>query len=182
MLIPFDLASRLNIFTLAGKLQQSLTHQDVIKAQDIGILALAFSERKIVSAANAGSKIDATNQTVLFTFFVVWLIGMIACAMFFIIIHLKYRQEYTMALPLENDFIRDWQYNHRVKRFIQIKQSDKITTPLTYCILHPVVLLPKVIDYSDIQQIEYILTHEYTHIRRFDILLKWLLAIALCIH
>ena len=102
-MIPFDLASRLNIFTLAGKLQQSLTHQDVIKAQDIGILALAFSERKIVSAANAGSKIDATNQTVLFTFFVVWLIGMIACAMFFIIIHLKYRQEYTMALPLEND-------------------------------------------------------------------------------
>jgi hypothetical protein len=37
-------------------------------------------------------------------------------------------------------------------------------------------------DWTDEKQLEYILTHEFTHIRRFDTAWKWLLAATLCIH
>lgn len=61
-------------------------------------------------------------------------------------------------------------------------QSDKITTALTYGLFKPVVLLPKTTDWTNETQLQYILTHEYAHIQEIDILLKWLLAIAVCVH
>lgn len=65
---------------------------------------------------------------------------------------------------------------------MQIRQSDRIKTPLTYGIFRPVVLLPKTTDWTDKTQLRYILTHEFVHIQRFDTLTKLLLTSALCIH
>jgi hypothetical protein len=45
-----------------------------------------------------------------------------------------------------------------------------------------VVLLPKSADRTDIARLRYVLAHEFTHIRRFDVLKKWMLAAALCVH
>jgi len=67
-------------------------------------------------------------------------------------------------------------------RHIQVRQSDRIAAPLTYGIWKPVILFPKTTDWQDIANLRYVLTHEITHIRRFDILTKWLLAAALCVH
>ena len=83
---------------------------------------------------------------------------------------------------MNNDFIRKWQKSTPLRRKVHIRQSDAIWTPLTYGIWHPVVLLPKYIDDTDTERLEFILAHEYTHIKRFDTLKKWLLAACLCIH
>ncbi|MDR0197594.1 MAG: M56 family metallopeptidase, partial [Oscillospiraceae bacterium] len=53
---------------------------------------------------------------------------------------------------------------------------------MTYGIWKPVILLPKNTDWRDEPRLRYVLAHEITHIRRFDILLKWLLAAAVCVH
>lgn len=37
-------------------------------------------------------------------------------------------------------------------------------------------------NYSDTNQLEYVLTHELIHIKRFDMLAKWFLVVALCVH
>ncbi len=65
---------------------------------------------------------------------------------------------------------------------MEIRQSDKIAVPLTYGILRPVILLPKTTDWTDEMRLRYILTHEFTHIRRFDTLTKLALAAAFCVH
>ena len=57
-----------------------------------------------------------------------------------------------------------------------------ISSPLTYGILHPVILLPKKLDRNDQAALKYVLTHEYVHIRRFDAITKILFAAVLCIH
>ncbi len=44
------------------------------------------------------------------------------------------------------------------------------------------MLLPKTTDWTDEARLRYILTHEFVHIRRFDVLTKLLLVSALCIH
>lgn len=67
-------------------------------------------------------------------------------------------------------------------RKVEIRQSDKINSALTYGLFRPVVLLPKITDWEDERKINYILTHEYVHIRKFDIVYKWLFAAVVCIH
>src|SRR5690606_14561979 len=93
-----------------------------------------------------------------------------------------FKKEFRTSLPVENEFIANWLQEHNLRRPIQIRQSDKITAPLTYGILRPVILLPKSFDWTDKTRLRFILTHEYVHIRRFDALTKWLLAFVLCVH
>ena len=112
----------------------------------------------------------------------IWIIGMMVCALFFVATHLRCRREYKAALPVENGFVEEWLLRNKTSRLVQIKQSDRITVPMTYGISKPIILFPKTTDWRDEAQIRYVLTHELTHIKRLDILTKWLLAAALCAH
>ena len=112
----------------------------------------------------------------------IWVLGMLAVALFILVTHFRFSREYKASLPVDNVYINKWLNEQSGVRHIQARQSDKITAPLTYGILKPVILFPKTTDWQDIVRLRYIFTHEMTHIKRFDILRKWLLAIALCVH
>lgn len=111
-----------------------------------------------------------------------WCAGAAVCAVWLLWGHLQSRSLYAMSLPVEDGFIRSWQAAHPLRRFVQVRRSDRIAAPLTYGILQPVVLLPSRMDLSDREDLSYILEHEYTHIRRCDTLRKTLLAAGLCLH
>lgn len=111
-----------------------------------------------------------------------WLAGAALCAGWLLWGHLQSRSLYAMSLPVEDGFIRFWQDRHPLRRFVQVRRSDRIAAPLTYGVLQPVVLLPGSMDLSDRESLLYVLEHEYTHIRRFDTLRKCLLAAGLCLH
>lgn len=113
---------------------------------------------------------------------VLWLLGAAACALFILISHFRGLREYKTALPVDHELITKWLHEHPIRRKLQILQSDKLSAPLTYGIWKPVILLPKTTDWTNEPRLRYILTHEYVHIRRFDVLFKWLLAAALCLH
>ncbi len=59
--------------------------------------------------------------------------------------------------------------------------SDKVTAPVVCGILKPVVILPKNADYSE-EELEYILLHEKTHIRRLDNLKRLLVLVTACFY
>ena len=52
--------------------------------------------------------------------------------------------------------------------------------PLTYGILRPIILVPKGVEPGP--ELDYVLEHEFAHIRRWDGLYKLLLTAALCLH
>ncbi len=113
---------------------------------------------------------------------VLWIAGMIICALFFLITYLRCYREFRMSLPVSNVFAEKWLKEHQIKRGIRIRQSDRISSPLTYGIFRPVILMPKTTDWEDIQRLQYVLQHEYVHIRRFDMIRKLVAALVLCIH
>jgi len=61
-------------------------------------------------------------------------------------------------------------------------QSDRITTPFAVRLLKPRIILPKTVNMDDKQLLNYVLTHEYYHIKRYDALWKLLFVFTLCIH
>jgi beta-lactamase regulating signal transducer with metallopeptidase domain len=122
------------------------------------------------------------QATQLSPMFVVWIAGIFVLAMFFLVTHLRFRREYAVALSLENDYVNGWLKSQKLRRKIQVRYSDMIDAPMTYGIWKPIIVLPKTFDWQDEARLRYVLTHELTHIKRFDILLKWLLVAAVCVH
>ena len=60
--------------------------------------------------------------------------------------------------------------------------AGRISSPLTFGVLRPVILLPKKTDWTDETALRYVLEHEFVHIQRFDVLSKLLLIAAVCVH
>ncbi len=111
-----------------------------------------------------------------------WLMGLLLCAARFTFAYVKCCREFREALPVHDHFVDDWLLAHKLRRPISIRQSDRITAPLTYGVLRPVILLPKSMDLGDAEALNYVLTHEWIHIRRFDGAFKLWLTAALCVH
>ena len=111
---------------------------------------------------------------------VIWAAGTISCALFFIVTYVRCRREFGMSLPIHNNYISQWTAKRR--RSVDVKVLDRIDAPLTYGVLHPVILLPEKTEWEETGQLEYILWHEYMHIHYGDNVLKLIMVAALCIH
>ena len=116
------------------------------------------------------------------TFEILWLVGVLLLALYFFISYFRSMRKFRMSIPDNTPYIREWLNAHQIVRPIEVRSSDLISSPLTYGILHPVILLPKKLDRNDQAALKYVLTHEYVHIRRFDAITKILFAAVLCIH
>lgn len=124
----------------------------------------------------------------------VWLAGVCACTMTFGLTWLRCRRRFRESLPVDHPYAADWlrrsrQHRqcrrirqHPLCRRVAIRQSDRIDAPLTYGICRPVILMPKNTDWDDTETLDYVLAHEWVHIRRFDAVYKLFLTAALCIH
>ena len=115
-------------------------------------------------------------------FRIVWLAGAVICAIVLAVSYILSIRRFNKSENLESDFIESFQSSNKLRRTVTVKLSDKTTTPLTYGIIHPVILLPNGMDLSDQKQLKYVLMHEYIHIRKLDNLLKGISSAAVCIH
>lgn len=174
LLVPFNISSRFSIYSILNPVT------GIFSENDSSLARISVVQNNItIAEATAPSPIAHVNIS---PFIIIWLIGLVACALFFLVTHLRCRREYKTALPIDNELVKLWQQEHPMRRSAQIRQSDRIAAPLTYGIFRPVVLLSKHTDWTDETRLRYILAHEFVHIRRFDTLTKLVMAAALCVH
>lgn len=115
--------------------------------------------------------------------FILWIVGAALLALYFAVSFYRCRKEMNTALPIKGHaFVEKWLREHQIRRTVKVLVSDKMATPLTYGILKPRIVLPKIMDLDDEVQLRYILAHELIHIKRFDALWKLILIIALICH
>lgn len=177
LLIPFTIPSVFSIYSLVA--QKADTAAFTGLQMEYVIPAVPQEQIEIIQRQNQPSAVAMTQLPV---WRMIWLAGMTVCAAFYIISYLRLRFEFQASLPVQNEFVEQWLKAHPLKRFISIRQSDRISTPLTYGILKPVILMPKRTDWKNIKQLDYIFMHEYVHISRFDTVIKLVCALVLCIH
>lgn len=108
--------------------------------------------------------------------------GTAVCISVFLTLYLCCLHMFHSALPVHNEYIRRWEREHQQIRPVLVRQSDRVSTPLTYGIFKPVILLPKELEWETGGKLEYILQHEYCHICKFDAARKLLMAAAVCVH
>ena len=179
LLIPFSISSRFSFYTGLDVVKRMFAERTAISSTT-GITA-TFDMANMPGAGELIG-IGASAAASISPIEIVWLAGMCACALFFIVAYIKCRREFKMSLPVESNFAALWLREHPLRRPVQIRQSDRIKAPLTYGVFRPVILLPKKTGWTDETKLRYILIHEFTHIRRFDTLTKLVLTAAVCTH
>jgi beta-lactamase regulating signal transducer with metallopeptidase domain len=112
----------------------------------------------------------------------IYAIGALLTLSAFIIPHIRARRGYRLSEPLSNEYIQNWKASHSTARRIQIYQSKNIDTPLSYGVFNPVIVLPQGDLIQNQESLSYVLSHEYIHIKEFDIIYKWCLAIIASIY
>ncbi len=169
LLIPFSVPSMLSVYHLISvfwERKTEITSPSIIQEPfDLTPLQLPLNDIPPV-----------------FNWPLIWCIGTMVCAMFFTVFYLRCMFQFRISHTIYNDYVKQWLREHSLKRLISIRQSNRISTPLTYGIFRPVILLPQKTDWQNENRLQYILLHEYVHICRFDTARKLIMIFALCIH
>ncbi len=174
LLVPVSIPSRFSIYSIMGKKTTVLQLIDHM---------LPMGNNPVMEVTD---QIIPTVQKQAYSiapFTLIWYVGMLVMISLFTFIYFKNYRDLRFALSIPNNlFLDKWLMEHKLLRPIRIMQSDRITTPVAIGIIRPRIILPKSMNMDDKNLLRYVLTHEYYHIRRFDMLWKVLLAVALCIH
>ncbi|GFI18221.1 regulatory protein BlaR1 [Lachnospiraceae bacterium] len=168
LMIPFSIPSAFSVYSLMG------SHAPGNGSQAIRVLPIGAS-------GQAASMPDSITNAVS-TWTIVWAAGVLVCAVFFSLAYWKCWKEFQTSLPVGNDFTENWLCVHQQRRRISIRQSGRFSAPLTYGVLHPVILMPTSTKWENTDSLAYVLAHEYVHIRRFDSIRKLVLIVVLCVH
>lgn len=171
LMIPFSIQSVFSVYSLMG------SHAPGNGSQTIRVLPTGASGQAIPLTS---SVLNAANAVSTWT--IVWAAGVLVCAVFFSLAYWKCWKEFQTSLPVRNDFTENWLSVHQQRRRISIRQSGRFSAPLTYGVLYPVILMPTSTKWENTDSLEYVLAHEYVHIRRFDSIRKLVLIVVLCVH
>ncbi|MBQ7015927.1 MAG: M56 family metallopeptidase [Firmicutes bacterium] len=184
LLVPYSFSSRINFFSLLPTFKTANLSEAL---QTVTVTQISMQTSEVIPVATPG--LSSTISTSVspsannFSGYVwLWFIGFSVFALFFLFLHWKNRREFNTSLPLIHPKTECWLYEHMLRRPLQIRYLDCISVPLTYGVVRPVILLPKDAPLEDDEQLQYILLHEYVHIRRFDAIWKVFLAFLLCVH
>lgn len=177
LLIPFTVPASFSVYSLMKYFAPMHSLSEEISK---GNMEPIIPYRNVAAIPTA--PVDGKIQNSISLWVIIWLSGMLICAVVFTVSYFKCRKEFKTSLPVRNEYTQKWINEHQILRSIEIRQSDRISTPLTYGVFHPVILLPKTVDRIDRKSLGYILAHEYVHIRRFDTVTKLIATFALCLH
>lgn len=113
---------------------------------------------------------------------IIWLVGLAAAGIYFIITYLRtLRLIHRAQAVAEDDPILQALHTMDARRKTTVLRSAEIQSPVSFGILRRYIVFPLSGAY-DGQTIALVLTHELIHLNRLDMLWKTLANIAVCIH
>lgn len=201
LLVPFEIASPVSIYNLIPQEFRVVRQEEKCQQIDDGLpsqstqLSLAEeagTAEKADTAVknNTAERADATiknstaekNKAVENLWKVIYLAGAVVCFAWYSVSYHMNMRRFATTVPVTGLDVEKWLAEHKCARKISIRKTGAVDTPLTYGLRKPVILLPENLDLAEKATIEYVLEHEYTHIRRFDQLYKFIMVLAVCIH
>ncbi len=175
LLIPYRLPSVFSIDSLIWRNESNTKITNVLSG---GLSTADMGQAELMETAVSNMQSDVKWSV----WRIIWITGTFLCLLFFLISYLKCIKEFQTALPVGHKRALQWIQEHPLKRPLAIRQLKGILAPLTYGVLHPVILMPETTDWEDTKQLPYVLEHEFIHIQRWDAITKIVLIGVLCIH
>ncbi len=172
LLVPYSLSCKFSIYSI-------LTNKSIAKETSQNTEVPIIHDFLMESFTGESVTTDVASAKLLT---VLWLAGVLLCVAFFTVAYIKLHLRFRESLPVDREYIARWLDEHKTLRRISVRYSDRVSTPLTYGVLRPVILLPKNFSQLDNDELKLVLSHEYVHIRYFDAFFKLALIATLSIH
>ena len=172
LLLPFDLPIHYGIALPVTKIVNDSVYYPIISTN-----AVIQGNTKELIADTVNSVLNNIEWT---TF--IWFVGMIMLLIMFSVLYFKEYQKIQAALPITKETENYFRSIVALPKRVKLLVSDRISTPLTFGIFSPKIILPKILKSPDNEEIKYVLTHEMIHIKRFDNLWKIIMLTAVSIH
>ena len=77
------------------------------------------------------------------------------CGLYYVFTYIRCLREFRTSLPVEKTVLQEKINAFSIKRKITVRQWDLAAAPLTYGIIHPVILLPKTLIQENQEQINF---------------------------
>ena len=113
---------------------------------------------------------------------VVWLAGVICLTFYFTAAYRHCVHIFSMSLPADGICVSQYCESRFPRRRVRVRVSDRIASPMTFGVIHPVILLPAGMNRNDARSLHYVLEHEMAHVKRWDSMRKIFLAAVLVCH
>lgn len=177
MLVPFSFSSKWSLYSIIVTILSNTDAHSAFTQNNSNIIRERISSLVL-------SSICSQNYSMLLSITTrIWFIVMCVLIAVFTLLYIRCYRVLRFAIPVEdNKLVDEWRYTCKLRRMLRVLLSDRINTPIAIGIIHPCIILPKAMNMTDQQIIRYVLTHEYFHIRRFDMIWKVLAICAACIH
>lgn len=102
-----------------------------------------------------------------------WLIGFTIVGLYFVILYICMFNDIILAKPLSNrDWIKAYIREQKIYRSIKLKQKSNLDSPAVWGIWNSIILFPETYDFTDKEQILYVILHECGHIKFYHSLCK----------
>lgn len=108
LLIPFEVSSRFSIYSVINMLKDRFYKPDLSLAEISAMLSNTAVTETIAT-------LPETANVNVSPFVVIWIIGLVACALFFLITHMRCRREYKTSLPVNNEFAHIRRFDTMIK-------------------------------------------------------------------
>lgn len=112
----------------------------------------------------------------------IWVAGMICLLFYFMYTYAREYQAFKRCVPVQNEIAKRLIRKRNYIRNIRLYEGEAFKTPVTYGVLFPKIVLPKGLDTASRMDLRNMIVHELEHIRKFDVLKRYLLAAFLCLH
>lgn len=131
-----------------------------------------FSKVAVFILESCGDILDRTNRTVVASLFLIYLVVQL----------IKRNKAMKNSVLMEqNKQIKKYIDLFNLKRKVQVFVNDDISTPITYGVIHPKIIIQSHI-LKDEQLLKYVIIHEMTHIKKFDIVFNHIKNLITCLH
>ncbi len=180
LLVPFSVPSVFSIYSLFDSTTTNVTAQ--YPAENIESIAVATGTAPEAVQQIQPQIIPSAIENSTFGLTFIWIIGVVLSLSAFGAAYVVSFRKLSKAKDVSHPAINQWINSHSVGKTVSVRSSGDITSPLTYGLFRPVIVLPDSMDPDNAEWLDYVLSHELTHIRRFDLLKKLAVILAVCLH
>ena len=137
LLIPFSLSSPISLYSIIS--YNTMIADTTMETPGMNVLPIITPTQKQTSDITITQPSAITSPLSIWT--IIWIVGALLCAVYFVISYIRCLREFQTSIVVKNDFTADWLREHKIVRTISIRQSRRISAPLTYGIFQPVILV-----------------------------------------
>jgi len=177
-----EINSKSHIYNVNDSISSNMAQQDSVSWNMPGD-SLINGINSSVPSPNPEVSVDPI-QVITFVFSWIWILGATVLFIFSIYAYLRTSHKLNEAvLYINDDMVLRCSKKIKLSRRIEIYTSDRIPTPVVFGLIKPRIILPlEIAEGCAESELEYIITHELVHIKRFDYIFKPVSVLALCLH